>query len=132
MKNFFKTQIILLSILLISSVLMAHGMDKLGPNNGYIQMPGSFHTELVRNKDGSLNVYLLDVAFKNPMVKNSSVKAVFKLNRSTELKCVAVQDHFQCTGLDKGADSGDLIINATRDGVKSDTAIYKLPLKLQK
>ena len=122
----------ILFVLLSSSFASAHGMSELGPHKGYIQMPGSFHTEVVQNTDGSFKIYLIDIEFKNPMTKNSGVKAKLKSKRTTELKCSAVNDYFNCTGLAKLVNKGELTILATRDGIKGNEAIYQLPMKLQK
>ncbi len=122
----------IVSTLLFGSMAFAHGMDKLGPHKGIIQMPGAFHTEVVQNKDGSFRIYLLDIEFKNPIIKNSEVKVKIKSGRSTELKCMAMSDYFHCLGTKKATveDQSELLIIAIRDGAKGNEAIYKLPLKL--
>ena len=61
MKMIFKALVLLI---FSSSIANTHGMDKLGPHKGYVQMPGAFHTEVVQDKDGSFRIYLLDVEFK--------------------------------------------------------------------
>ncbi len=116
----------------IGSIALAHGMDKLGPHKGYIQMPGQFHTEVVQNKDGSFKIYLLDIEFKNPITKNSEVKAKIKSGRTTELKCMVMTDHFHCVGAKVALNKGELYLTANRDGIKSNEVVYQLPLKLQK
>ena len=126
-------KIILNTILvsLIGSIALAHGMDKPGPHKGYIQMPGQFHTEVVQNKDGSFKIYLLDIEFKNPITKNSEVKAKIKAGRTTELKCMVMADYFHCVGANEALNKGELYLIATRDGIKGNEASYQLPLKLQ-
>ena len=120
------------AMLFLSLSVSAHGMDDLGPNKGFIQMPGPFHTEVVQNKDGSYKIYLLDVDFKNPVITNSNVQVTLKDGRSSKLECSGMQDHFHCVGAKKAKNRGQLLVLATRDGVKGSEAVYQLPLKLQK
>jgi hypothetical protein len=60
------------AILFQHTLASAHGEDKAGPNGGFIRMPGAFHTELVPSGKDKLKVYLLDIQWKNPSLKNSS------------------------------------------------------------
>lgn len=120
--------------LLISSLFgltaLAHGEDKPGPHGGHIRMPANFHTEVVPDKDGSFHIYLLDMQFKEPIVKKSSVKA-FVLNgkKKSSLKCKVMADHFHCVGAAPGS-SGNLVIKAKRNGTKASMdAKYELPIK---
>ena len=131
MKMIFKALVLLI---FSSSIANAHGMDKLGPHKGYVQMPGAFHTEVVQDKDGSFRIYLLDVEFKNAITKNSEIKAKIKSGRTYQLNCMVMNDYFHCVGTKEvtGNGSGELYISATRDGIKGNEAVYQLPLKLQK
>jgi len=140
MKNLFAlilslNLVLMTAFLLKSTPALAHGMDQLGPHKGYIQMPGAFHTELVPNKDGSYKVYLLDIEFKNPMTKNSTVTARLKSANSTEsedLTCEESGEHFVCkSGNLKKVKKGELIVSAKRDGAPGSEAKYILPLKVQ-
>lgn len=118
-------------IFLAGSIATAHGEDKPGPHGGYVRMPANFHTEVVVNQDGSFKIYLLDMQFQNPTVKNSQIKAYIKnTNKKLNLKCnVNGADHFLCTGA-KAQKSGSLIIKAKRDGVTAAmNAEYKFPFK---
>lgn len=121
-------------LFLFSEMIMAHGMDQLGPHQGFIQMPGAFHTEVVPQKSGLVKVYLLDIEFKNPMVAQSEVQLSLKTERTVEFKCTAQADYFECQFPDikNKFKKGELILKASRDGHKGREAIYKLPLKLQK
>lgn len=118
---------ILLSLL--SYKAHAHGEDKPGPNGGHIKMPSNFHTELVLLADNQLKVYLLDIQFKNPTTKNSSVSAFYKNGKKQiKLKCKAGENHYTCSGLPQ-AFKETLFIKANREGVKADlNAEYKFPL----
>lgn len=129
-----KTLISTILIILVSGqIAYSHGEDKLGPNNGYIKMPGGFHTEVVPNKDGTFKVFLIDINFKNPTVKESNVAAWIENKKNkVEVKCEPMRDHFHC--FPKGVDlkKGSLIVLAQRSLAKGNEAVYKLPLALTK
>lgn len=115
---------------LIGLTALGHGEDVPGPKGGHIRMPGNFHTEVVQDKDGSFHIYLLDMQFKEPIVKKSSIKA-FVLNgkKKSNLKCKVMNDHFHCVGAAPGS-AGNLVIKAQRNGtVASMDAKYELPIK---
>lgn len=118
---------------ILSSIALAHGEDKLGPNKGYIRMPGPFHTELVPQGNESIRVYLLDMNWKNPTTEKSSLTVkIAAANKTTDLSCSAQKNYFECK-LPKGTSlaSGFIEVNADRGGVKGNTATYSLPLKLE-
>lgn len=120
-------------IILATSVKgFAHGEDKLGPNGGYLKMPGGFHTEVVPEKNGNLKVFLLDIAFKNPTVKNSKVVATIINATKKEINCKSKRDHFLCETTKADLTKGNLTIIAERSTVKGAEAIYDLPLALAK
>ncbi len=110
--------------------VLAHGEDKPGPHGGHIKMPANFHTELVADADGSFRIYLLDMQFQNPTVKNSAVTVSVSGKKKNTIKCAAMgNDHFHCFP-DKPVKSGTLVIKATRDSTTASMdAKYKLPLK---
>ena len=119
-------------LLLASSFATAHNENLPGPHGGHIQMPANFHTEVVPDSDKSYHIYLLDLQFQNPTVKNSNVKA-YTINGSkhkTGLKCAVMgEDHFHCIS-PKPINKGFLIIKAMREGTKASMeAKYILPLK---
>lgn len=124
----------LLTIILLTASLktFAHGEDKLGPNGGYLKMPGGFHTEVVPQKDGNLKVYLLDIEFKNPTVKNSKITATISNATTKNLDCKTKRDHFVCKTTKAELDKGTLTVVAERSTVKGAEAIYSLPLSLTK
>lgn len=124
---------LLTSILLAISVnSFAHGEDKLGPNGGYLKMPGGFHTEVVPEKNGKFKVYLLDINFKTPMIKNSKVVASINNGSKKDLNCTTKRDHFVCDTTKTELTKGTLSIVAERNSVKGAEAIYELPLALIK
>ncbi len=115
------------------STVFAHGEDKLGPHGGYIRMPGGFHTEVKISGD-NLSVFLLDINWKNPSIKDSSVKVEYLLNsKSSTLSCVPAKTNFSCVlTKDFNANKGALIVTAKREGMAGAAAEYPLPLKLTK
>lgn len=116
--------------LLTSVIALAHGEDMAGPHGGHIQMPASFHTEVVAKGDQTFHIYLIDMEFKNPTIKKSELKVTHSEGgKKVELKCRTRKDHFICQGPQK-MNSGTLSIQATRDGVVATSlAEYALPLK---
>lgn len=110
----------------------AHGEDKPGPSGGFIRMPGAFHTELVPDSKGqSFQVYLLDINFKNPTVKDSSVEMQLeqKDNKIINFNCSTMGDnHFFCKPKKKYLSTeGKLILKVKREKATGQ-AEYKLPL----
>lgn len=109
---------------------LSHGGDEPGPHGGFIEMPGAFHTEVVPVSDGVFNVYLLDMEFKNPSVKNSEVQAWLRSGKKkTALDCTAQKTYFHCVSADKKLQGKELIIKAKREEMRGNEALYKLPLK---
>jgi len=117
--------------ILISSQSHAHGEDKLGPHGGLISMPGAFHVELLADSPNLLKVYLLDVEWKNPIVKNSSVKVFHGANAA---KCIKKEDYFVCR-FPKEINlfaPGILSVESYRENSKGKNLEYPLPLKIIK
>lgn len=95
-------------------------------------MPGAFHVEVVTS-DVGVNVYLLDMQFKNPKVTNSSVNVILDRNGDQSiLDCQVANSKvmFSCV-LPNGMrlDAGKLIVNASRGGLPAQPMHYELPLK---
>ncbi len=123
----------LIGLVLLPLFAAAHGDDKPGPNQGYLQMPGAFHTELVLSKDQSVHIYLLDMEFKNPTAKDSSVEVTHKDGgKSIPFKCTVMEtNHFHCIPSEKySMKKGNFIVKAIREKAVGNIATYKLPLKL--
>ena len=117
-----------LGIILFSIQIFAHGEDKLGPNGGYLRMPGAFHTELVPAGKNNFKVYLTDLEWKNPLVRESNV--VLKYG-TIEAKCVVDKIYYLCAFNSKvDLSKGELVIEATRDKQKGNPMAYPLPLRL--
>lgn len=121
-----------LFLLTVSVKSFGHGEDKFGPNGGYLKMPGGFHTEVVPEKDGKLKVYLLDINFKSPVVKNSKVMATINNGNKKDVTCISKRDHFLCETTKADLKKGTLNVVAVRSTVKGTEAVYELPLALAK
>lgn len=109
-----------LALLLGSNLALAHGEDRPGPNGGEIRMPGAYHTELVKRSDTSFLVYLLDLEFRNPLVKDSKVQMIVK-DKGAELTipCEPNGEAFLCK-LEKALKPGDeMKIRSIRLGSKT-------------
>lgn len=120
-------------ITLFVEISLAHGGDKPGPHQGYVEMPGAFHTEVVPEKNGSYRVYLIDIEFKNPVVANSEVKLWLKnAAKKFAFSCKAEADSFLCSTKEKVSSPKELSIVAKRDGAQGNEARYHLPFKAWK
>jgi len=125
-----KTIVIFASSFLFCAVAFAHGEEKPGPHGGYIRMPGAFHTEIVPDSDTQFKIYLLDINWQNPSVKDSQVDIKFRTKGANEVvQCQLGVDFFQCQ-LSKGASlkKGKLSVKAIREKVTGGEVFYNLPL----
>lgn len=126
-----KKNVLALSILLlVSSFAFAHGEDKPGPHGGFVRMPGAFHTEIAPDSDTEFKMYLLDINWKNPSVKDSTIDIQF-IDKSTKIavQCQQGINFFQCQ-LAKGhtLKKGKLIVKASREKAVGSEVTYNLPL----
>jgi hypothetical protein len=124
---------LLMTLILGEGVVYAHGEDKLGPNGGFIRMPGAFHTEILPLGANKLKVYLLDINWKNPSVSNSSLSVTLNSKKIPKDKCQIKEKYYLCE-FPKGVDltkKGELSIEAQRENQKGNKVSYELPLKLQ-
>ncbi len=116
---------------LVCTAAFGHGEDEPGPHGGEIRMPGAFHVEAIE-RENALRVYLLNMQFEQPQVRDSSVTARLKRGGETvQLNC-SVADNapaFRCP-VPEGAtlERGTLSIEATRAGKPANAAEYDLPL----
>ncbi|HPI39420.1 MAG TPA: hypothetical protein PLJ21_01365 [Pseudobdellovibrionaceae bacterium] len=125
-----KTVFTLIASLLLSSLVFAHGEEKPGPHGGFIRMPGAFHTELVPDSDVEFKMYLLDVNWQNPSVKDSAVDIkIMNESTSAAVSCKQGVDFFQCQ-LVKGftLEKGKLSVKASREKAIGGKVFYNLPL----
>lgn len=80
---------------ILAQLAYAHGEDKAGPNGGFIRMPGAFHTEIVQIEKDKAKVYLLDMNWQSPSVKDAKVEV--KLGTKATLQCQAKEEsYFLC------------------------------------
>lgn len=127
--------LILTLMIAISLQASAHGEDKLGPNGGYIRMPGSYHVEIVPDGTNMFKVFLLDINWKTQAINNSNIEIRHKARKLVKVNCEPKEkDFFSCT-LPDGIDltkNGKLFVTSQHQNQKGNEVIYKLPLKLQK
>ncbi|MBK9323524.1 MAG: hypothetical protein IPM97_11385 [Bdellovibrionaceae bacterium] len=123
---------VFLTLVLSLDFAFAHGEDKPGPHGGYIRMPGAFHTEIVPIDEQKLHVYLLDMNWKNPTTKDSSLVMTFEKRKQFEkAKCQPSSNFYICE-FSKEVDlmkSGTLKLLAQRKKKKGNLIRYELPLK---
>lgn len=124
---------LLMTLILGEGVVYAHGEDKLGPNGGFIRMPGAFHTEILPLGANKLKVYLLDINWENPSVLNSSLSVSLRSKKTSQAKCEVQENYYLCefpmeVNLTK---RGELSVEAQRENQKGNMVSYELPLKLQ-
>jgi hypothetical protein len=116
--------------LFICLKVSAHGEDKPGPNGGSIRMPGAFHTELLIVDKNILQIYLLDMEWQNPKVKNSQVEVTLSHAKNIKGKCQPQNEYFICkfpqeVNLSK---KGQLLVASIRENQKGNDVTYQLPL----
>lgn len=116
-------------ILLYSSSLLSHGMNKPGPHNGYIRMPGAFHVELV-DGNNQYQVYLLDINFKKLNHVDSSVSIIFKGKQNKESSCRMTNEFFVCEKpKNEFIEFQEILIKTILKNKIEKVATYRLPLE---
>lgn len=124
---------LLMTLILEEGVVYAHGEDKLGPNGGFIRMPGAFHTEVIPLGPNKLKVYLLDINWGNPSVLDSSLSMNLRSKETSQAKCEVQENYYLCE-FPMGVDltkKGELSVEAQRENQKGNNVSYELPFKLQ-
>ena len=104
--------------------LFAHGEDKPGPHGGMIKMAKTIHTEVASDKDGSFHIFLLDINFSNPTVKNSTLSGSIASSQGDfKLDCSVMEGtHYHCKTKNVRPKIGKLNLKANRDGVSVDVS----------
>ncbi len=110
--------------LLMAINVFAHGEDKPGPHGGFISMPGAFHVEVLPKDDRRFEIYLLDIEWKNPSIKDSNVTLE---HGKAKAKCKGLDNHFVCE-FAKPAKTGELKVTANREFQQGAPVPFKLPL----
>ena len=115
---------------LLSTAAFAHGMSKLGPHNGYVRMPGSYHVELVPESAG-YRVYFLDMQFKNISVKDATTTMVIKSDQSGTIGCKKEDGYFLCP-VEKQIlkTAKEIVLETSVNGKTKAASRYSLPLSL--
>lgn len=112
----------------LSQGVFAHGMNKAGPNGGYVRMPGNYHVELVP-QEKAIIVYFLDMMFKPVSIDRASVKLTLKGAKSFKTDCTKEAMSFKCELRNELLKNyKEAILESTRDGKAVATSLYKLPL----
>lgn len=121
----------LLMTLTLGNLAFAHGMNKPGPNGGYVMMPGTYHVELV-STDAETKVYILDVNFKKLPIDRAAVSLTLKGAKDFPVKCSKETEFFRCDI--KGTELKmykELTVNSSKAGEKTVPSVYKLPLSFK-
>lgn len=115
---------------LLSTSAFAHGMNKLGPHNGYIRMPGAYHVELVPESSG-YRIYFLDMQFKNISIQNATANMVVKSDQSGTIGCKKESGYFICP-VEKQAlkTAKEIVLETSINGKTKAASSYSLPLSL--
>ncbi len=113
---------------LISSTVFAHGMNKPGPNGGNIRMPGTYHVELVSDKN-ILKIYFLDMNFKPISISNAAANVSLNGATSQAVECAKGTEYFSCD-LKKInlRNYKEIQLQTSKAGEKAVLSTYKLPL----
>lgn len=127
------TKILRLSVLIIclfSSFAYAEEAQ-LGPHQGHVKSAGPFLAEVLINKDGSFDVYLLDPETKKSTVRYSYVTGSTEgpAQAKQEILCVAQKEYFECyprAGNFKKAKK--LTLSLARANVTGNDIVFSLPL----
>lgn len=122
-----------ISILIFLSSVAAFSQTEegLGPNGGQLKSVGDFYSEVLTNKDGSFDVYLLDKNTKKPSVRYSYVTGFFEANggAKVEVLCVAQKTYFECYPRGMNIKNGKkLSLSLARENVAGQDVVYTLPI----
>ncbi|MES2800920.1 MAG: hypothetical protein V4654_00380 [Bdellovibrionota bacterium] len=126
------TKILRLSVLIISLLSSyAFADDELGPHQGHIKSAGPFLVEVLINKDGSFDVYLLDSETKKSTVRYSYVTGSTEgpAQAKQEILCVAQKEYFECyprAGNIKKAKK--LSLSLARQNISGNDVVFALPI----
>lgn len=113
---------------LLSTGLFAHGMNKPGPHNGYVRMPGSYHVELVPESAG-YRVYFLDMQFKDISIKDATATMVIKSDQAGTLNCKKEAEYFLCPVEKKILKNAkEIVLETSINGKTKSGSRYSLPL----
>jgi len=113
---------------ILSQTAFAHGMNKAGPNGGYVRMPGDYHVELV-SKDKDIMVYFLDMMFRPIAIDQASVTLSLNGTKSFKTACVKEAKSFVCHLKGESLSNyKEAVLETTKNGKAVAKSSYKLPL----
>lgn len=118
-------------VFLLSPLFAFSQEEDLGPNGGQLKDAGEFYSEVVSQKDGSFDVYLLDKETKKSTIRYSYVTGFFETTNGVkvEILCVGAKTYFECHprgwNLKKGK---KLLLNLARNNVTGKDTVYTLPI----
>ena len=96
-------------------------------------MPGAYHVELVPSSKNEVRIYLLDLDWKNPSIKDSSAELKISSLPNTKLNCSPTKENYFTCPLPKdfNLDSkGEILVLSKRESQIGNEAKYELPLKI--
>jgi len=115
---------------MLSQTAFAHGMNKAGPNGGYIRMPGNYHVELV-SKEKAIVVYFLDMMFRPIAIDQASVTLSLNGAKSFKTVCAKEAKSFVCDLKGESLQNyKEAALETTRDGKVVAKSSYQLPLSV--
>lgn len=95
-------------------------------------MPGAFHSELLPAGDGQYKVFLLDINWQNPSVKNSRLELHHVEKKKVKATCEPKEGLYFVCSFPKNLNvtkKGSLLLLGEREGQKGQEVSYHLPLK---
>lgn len=120
----------LVTLLIISSTVSAHGMNKPGPHGGFVRMPGTYHIELVPS-GLELKVYFLDMNFKPLPISDAIVELTLNGKKPFKAQCLKEMQFFRCdTNEQSYKKFKEISIESSIKGSDETKSVYKVPLKL--
>ncbi|MBK7844057.1 MAG: hypothetical protein IPJ71_10235 [Bdellovibrionales bacterium] len=111
-----------------------HGESQPGPHGGFIRMPGAFHSEILPVGDRQFKVFLLDINWKNPSIKNSHLELNYFETSKVKATCETKEELYFLCSFPKNLDiakakKGTLLLLSQREGQKGQEVSYRLPLR---
>ncbi len=124
---------IVFTLIAISArISWGHGESQPGPHGGFIRMPGAFHSEILPVGGGQFKVFLLDINWKNPSVKNSLLELNHIEKKKVKATCEEMEALYFLCSFPKNLNvtkKGTLLLLSQREGQKGQEVSYQLPLK---
>lgn len=125
----------ILACFISEPISLAHGESQPGPHNGFIRMPGTYHTELVMDQPtATLQIYILDMNFKPLNTDQAEIHAFYTQdkapNQRQKLPCAKRGSFFACKAREIRLDSGTIFVQSklrNENGKDVAYALSKLP-----